>query len=126
MSAYHGIVIHGLRNGRELGFPTANIHLHDEVEIENGCYAVRVNVSDKTFSGMLYVGTRPTLNLHEISYEINIFDFHGDIYGMEIAFSIEGKIRDEQHFDNVKTLIEQLKHDKEDALAIIARKTNSN
>lgn len=117
---YRGIVIHGLQNGRKFGFPTANVKLDNAPEIGKGVYAVKLEVIGQQYKGMLYVGTRPTLDLNELSFEINILDFHKDIYDEVLSFEIIKKIRDEQRFDNVNALIEQLKLDRKAVRAALA------
>jgi len=117
---YFGAVVHGQGKGKEFGFPTINIRLiNNELNIEKGVYAVRVDIGrdaachvSTTYNGMLYVGTRPTLNMQEITVEIHIFDFNEDIYDQPISFQILHKIRDEIHFESVEKLIEQLHRDK--------------
>lgn len=112
---YSGIVIHGLHNGERLGFPTANVQLPDDVHIAKGVYAVWVYVEGKRHEGMLYVGTRPTLSLSELTYEINIFDFEGNLYGQELAFVIVKQLRAEQVFESRDALSAQLAKDCEAA-----------
>ena len=109
-----GTVIHGLGKGKDFGFPTVNIKLIDNsLQIAHGVYAVIVTVNSQNFQGMLYVGTRPTLNLHETTIEAHIFDFNEDIYNHQISFQILQKIRNEIHFKNIEELITQLHQDKE-------------
>jgi len=110
---YYGKVIRGLGNGRKFGFPTANIQLSEKSDIAKGVYAVGVYVDGKRHEGMLYVGTRPTLSLSELTYEIHLLDFQGDLYDKDLFFVIEKQVREEQHFANVEALIEQLQHDRE-------------
>ena len=109
-----GTVIHGLGKGKDLGFPTANIKLNDkELYIDKGVYAVTVTLDCQTYKGMLYVGTRPTLDLQEITIEIHILEFNEDIYNMQIFFQIVQKIRNEVQFGSIDELIEQLHRDRE-------------
>jgi len=116
-----GTVVHGLGRGKDFGFPTVNIKLtNNELHIENGVYVVSITLYRDvahdvpiTFKGMLYVGTRPTLNLQETTIEIHILDFNEDIYDQQIFFQILHKIRDEIQFENIDALIEQLHRDKE-------------
>jgi riboflavin kinase/FMN adenylyltransferase len=75
-----GTVIHGLENGRKFGFPTANVQPDTPPALEKGVYAVWVKIDGKRYKGMLYVGTRPTLGLHEPTYEINIFNCRKNLY----------------------------------------------
>jgi riboflavin kinase/FMN adenylyltransferase len=109
-----GTVIRGLGKGKDFGFPTANIKLiNNELHIENGVYVVNIEICNQEFNGMLYVGTRPTFDLQEITIEIHIFDFREDIYNQQIFFQILHKIRNEIDFESTEKLIEQLYHDKE-------------
>ena len=111
---YEGFVITGLGKGKEFGFRTINIILiNNEINIENGVYATLVTIQNQTYKGMLYVGTRPTLNLKDFSIEIHLFDFNEDIYHQQISFRILRKIRDEIKFKDIATLVEQLHQDKE-------------
>jgi len=120
----HGTVVNGKRLGRKLGFPTANIEASDKFKIipGYGVYAVKVELNDVDYNGMLNIGTRPTFNNNadNRSIEVNIFDFEGDIYGKEITLKFVGKIRDEQKFNSIEMLINQLEKDKITALSILA------
>lgn len=106
-------VIHGYKNGRKFGFPTANLRLDEEVQIAKGVYAVWVKVEDNTYKGMLYVGTRPTLSLSELTYEVHILDFQGSLYGKRLSFTIVQQIREEKSFPSVDELVAQLALDRE-------------
>jgi len=109
----YGIVIHGRGKGKELGFPTINIKLIDKkIHINSGVYVVVTYVNNQAINGMLYVGTRPTFDLHETTIEIHLFDYNESIYEQQISFQIFHKIRDEVHFSDTNKLIEQLHQDK--------------
>jgi riboflavin kinase/FMN adenylyltransferase len=118
---FSGTVVQGFGRGKEFGFPTVNIKLNDnELYIENGVYAVTVTIcrgmaypAPTELHGMLYVGTRPTLDLQETTIEIHILDFDRNLYHHQISFQIIHKIRDEIRFDSVEKLIEQLHQDME-------------
>jgi riboflavin kinase/FMN adenylyltransferase len=122
----HGAVVEGKQLGRKLGFPTANIEASDKFKIipGYGVYAVKVELNGNDYNGMLNIGTRPTFNNNadNRSIEVNIFDFEGDIYGKEITLQFIGKIRDEQKFDNIEMLVNQLEKDKIEALKIMSEK----
>jgi len=122
----HGAVVEGKQLGRKLGFPTANIEASDKFKIipGYGVYAVKVELNGNDYNGMLNIGTRPTFNNNadNRSIEVNIFDFDGDIYGKEITLKFIGKIRDEQKFDNIEMLVNQLEKDKIEALKIMSEK----
>ena len=82
-----GEVVDGFRNGRKIGFPTANIKTDGNIIIpSNGVYAVTVNLNDGDIrKGMLNIGIRPTFdNGKNRSVEVNIFDFSENIYGKQI------------------------------------------
>ncbi len=119
----HGHVVFGKQLGRKLGFPTANIEASDKNKIipGYGVYAVKAEFNGTRYKGMLNIGTRPTFNNNadNRSIEVNIFDFEEDIYGKEITLKFIGKIREEQKFENIGMLVNQLRKDKIVALRII-------
>lgn len=117
-----GKVTDGFKIGRKLGFPTANIKPADTEKLipETGAYAVIVLVENSCFNGMLNIGNRPTIdNDTHISIEVNIFDFEKDIYNQQIKVSFVAKIRDEQKFNSLDELINQLYKDKISALKLL-------
>ena len=115
-----GTVVKGLGKGKMMGFPTANIKLiNNELHIDSGVYAVNVTIDNQKYRGMLYVGTRPTMNMLEQTIEIHIFEFEKNIYNMQILFQILHKIRDEIKFESEEKLMEQLHRDKETVKSLI-------
>ena len=109
-----GTVVTGLGRGKEFGFPTVNIKLNNsELYIEKGVYVVIITIDNQLYKGMLYVGTRPTLALKDMTIEIHILDFDKEIYNEQISFQILQKIRDEIHFSSIEKLVEQLHRDRE-------------
>lgn len=108
-----GTVIHGFKNGRKFGFPTANLRLDEESQIAKGVYAVWVDVEGNIYKGMLYIGTRPTLSLNKLTYEVHILDFQGSLYGKRLSITIVQQIREEKSFPNVDDLVAQLIRDRE-------------
>jgi len=110
----NGTVIEGNKLGRTIGFPTANIQVDSDIKLipGNGVYAVKVEVLNKTFNGMMNIGTRPTVSdLNNRSIEVNIFDFNLDIYNQKITVRFLSKIRDEKKFNGIEELKNQLKID---------------
>lgn len=110
-----GKVIHGNKLGRTIGFPTANIGVDDTLKIvpNRGVYAVTISIDGgKPLYGMMNIGFRPTVNqvLKEI-LEVNIFDFKDDIYGKSVRICLHKRIRNEEKFDSIDSLITQLKQD---------------
>ncbi len=77
-----------------------------------GVYASKVGYKNKGFNSMTNIGIRPTINTHQLTIETNIFDFDEDIYYEKITVKLIDRIRDEQKFDSLDVLKEQLKKDK--------------
>lgn len=106
-----GRVIHGCKQGRQLGFPTANVALKRQVSPVNGVFAVKIKISDKEYYGVANVGSKPTLNGQKMLLEVHIFDFKQDIYGTFISVELITKLRNEQKFDTLDQLIAQIDAD---------------
>ena len=119
-----GKVIEGKQLGRKLGFPTANIETLDNHKLVpgDGVYAVFVQTGGEIYKGMLNIGIRPTVNYNadHKSIEVHIFDFESDIYNSEITLYFVLKIRDEQKFEGIVALQEQLVKDRILALSILS------
>jgi riboflavin kinase/FMN adenylyltransferase len=117
-----GRVIKGDKLGRMLGFPTANIDLdaHDKLIPTDGIYAVKVTHEKIVYGGMLYIGTRPTVDGSKRSIEVNIFDFDKEIYGESLQVSFIKLLRMDSKFHDLESLKEQLHKDKSSALKALA------
>lgn len=114
----NGTVVSGYRVGRKIGFPTANLRVDepDKLVPSDGVYAVRVTVAGQVYGGMLSIGYRPTIgNGPDRSIEVNIFNFHSDIYEQYIRLSFVRYLRPELKFNSVDELIAQLHKDAVDA-----------
>lgn len=110
-----GTIVNGYKVGRKLGFPTANIQVDEPFKIIPGIgvYAVWVYLKGKTYKGMLYIGDRPTLdNGNNITLEVNILDFTGDIYNNEITVAFIYYVRGDVKFGSLDELKEQLGRDR--------------
>lgn len=118
----NGIVIHGDKRGRKIGYPTANLKAEhpNKVIPKNGVYAVRVRVGEHWYGGMMNIGHRPTFDKIELRLEVNIFDFDEDIYGQTIQVRFHKRLRDEVKFSGIDELVEQLGIDKESALEYLS------
>ena len=101
--------------GRQIGYPTANIEVLDAYKIipSHGVYAVWVHWKMQSYKGMLNIGMRPTLNNGlNVSIEVHLLDFDQDLYGELMEIEFIQKIREEQKFDSLSDLTEQLGKDK--------------
>ncbi|MGC5324070.1 bifunctional riboflavin kinase/FAD synthetase [Brevibacillus sp. SYSU BS000544] len=109
-----GVVVHGDKRGRTIGFPTANVSPDKPYLIgKNGVYGVRLTVDNKTYNGVMNIGIKPTFELEkkEKSLEVHLFDFSDMIYDKEVSVEILFFIRDEQKFAGVDALIAQIQKD---------------
>ncbi len=115
-----GKVIKGReRGGSQLGFPTANIKLHDELCPQMGVYAVTVETVVGTFDGVANIGYSPTFDDHIFTIEVHILDFSQDIYGTRIRVNMIKKLRNEIKFSGIDALSAQIHADIENARKIL-------
>lgn len=113
--AIKGRVVHGEKNGRKFGFPTANVLLKRLVSPVAGVYAVTVNIKNESYQGVANIGCRPTLNGVRQQLEVHIFNFEQDIYGQQIDVVLLKKIRQEHKFETINALTEQINRDSKEA-----------
>jgi riboflavin kinase / FMN adenylyltransferase len=116
-----GVVIHGDKRGRELGFPTANIRLDPSCGLKHGVYAVRVGVGGRRYDGVANFGVRPMFDNGAPLLEAFLFDFDGELYGKTVDVAFIGWIRPEQKFDSVETLKRQMAADSAQARDALLR-----
>jgi len=109
---FSGKVVEGLHIGKTLGYPTANLLLHDEKLIPaRGVYAAKAIIHGQEHFGMLYIGNRPTFNNNELSIEINIFNFTGNLYNEIIRIVPVKRLRTDKKFLDATELITQIQAD---------------
>jgi riboflavin kinase/FMN adenylyltransferase len=107
-----GIVGHGDKLGRTIGFPTANVMLGRYLRPAYGVYAVRCRLSDgRVFNGAANIGIRPMFDPPKELLEVHLFDFAGDLYGQKIAVELHHYLRPEARFDGLDALVEQIAAD---------------
>ena len=124
--AIEGSVVGGYGIGHKIGFPTANIQPSYDRKLlpADGVYAVKVCLGYENEepthepyfkgTGMLNIGHRPTVNNgEERSIEVHILDFEGDLYGRSLRLEFVERLRDEQSFGSIDSLIAQLNADRE-------------
>ena len=119
-----GLVIHGEKRGRDLGYPTANIRLDKNCGLKHGIYAVRVGhgqgKDQVRLDGVASFGRRPTFDNGAPLLEIFLFDFNGDLYGKTLDVAFIAFIREELKFDSVEALVRQMDDDSAWARAALA------
>tara|TARA_B100000929_G_scaffold290029_1_gene282320 strand:- start:373 stop:1305 length:933 start_codon:yes stop_codon:yes gene_type:complete len=107
-----GSVITGMKRGKSLGFPTANLKANEDIAIpSNGIYATVATIKGVRYPAATSVGTNPTFPGKEQTIETYILDFDKNIYGQSLSISFYEKLRNELTFDSVDNLIEQMKSD---------------
>ena len=110
-----GRVEHGEHVGTRLGFPTANLVPVDEKQLvpAAGAYAVKVRMENSVEwkHGMMNIGMRPTFDGHRRTLEVHVFRLNEDLYGQQLLVSFVERLREEQRFETVEALINQLQQD---------------
>ena len=111
--SYTGTVVRGKRLGSSIGFPTANVQLHNLTQLPRfGVYAVRVHIDKKTYLGCLNIGINPTVEANlDTKIEIHILEFDEIIYDKDISFELIEFIRDEKKFGSIDDLTAQIQLD---------------
>ncbi len=126
-----GTIKRGKGIGRQLNFPTANLHIEESYKLipKTGSYVVQCMIGERKVYGMMNIGFNPTIsengkspNERKESIEVHFFDFDEDLYEQKLQIDILERLRDEQKFDSVEALKEQLAKDKQKSLALITGK----
>lgn len=117
-----GVVKHGNKLGRSLGFPTANIELDPSNRLRHGIYAVTLEADGVLREGVANFGRRPTFDNGPPLLEVFVFDFDGDLYGKEVEVAFHGFIRGEEKFESAEALVERMRDDAAKARRILARR----
>ncbi len=117
-----GIIKKGRGLGKQLDFPTANLHIEESYKLipKNGVYVVRAHLNDQIVHGMMNIGFNPTVDGRTRSKEIHFFDFNKNLYDQKIQVELLERIRDEVKFDSVEALKDQLQKDKKFSLKLIS------
>lgn len=109
-----GGVARGEGRGRKLGYPTANIELEDARKLvpKRGVYATKVTLpTGERRGGMMNIGRRPTFDEMDVTVEVHLLDFEGDLYGETLSVQFLQRLRDEQKFESAGALAAQLSED---------------
>lgn len=120
---FSGVVVHGNKLGRKLGYPTANLKITDEEKIVpgNGIYAVYAQPEgySERLKAMMSIGFRPTVDGKKRVIEVNIFDFDEEIYDQTLKVFVKKYLREEIKFDGLVELVKQIDQDKIDSLKVL-------
>lgn len=124
---FSGVVVHGDKLGRQLGYPTANLKITEDDKIipANGIYAVYAepepgeDTGIKRYKGMMSIGFRPTVDGKKRVVEVNIFNFSKEIYDQTLKVTVKKYLREEIKFDGLESLVKQIDQDKLDSLKVL-------
>jgi riboflavin kinase / FMN adenylyltransferase len=121
--AIRGVVQHGDKRGREIGYPTANLGLENYLRPRYGIYAVtgRVLATGEELAGAANIGVRPQFDPPKELLEPHFFDFSGDLYGQEIEVAFRHFLRPEARFDSLVALTAQMARDCDDARRVLSQ-----
>ncbi len=115
-----GEVTHGDARGRTIGFPTANIYLHQHIEPARGVYAITARLPDGAIvKGVANIGQRPTVGGLESRLEAHLFDFAADLYGQTLTIALHHFLREEKKFASFDALKTQILQDAAQARAML-------
>ena len=118
-----GTVIKGKGRGKSiLNIPTANITSPVEIAPKEGVYAVRVGYRGSIYDGVANIGKNPTFGNADVSYEVHLFGFSGDLIGESLRIYFIDRIRNERTFPDVATLEKQIREDMDIAGKILIAK----
>ena len=118
--AVSGRVVRGRQLGRMLGFPTANLRFAGKTPALGGIHATWVHgVGDRPWPAVSSFGTRPTVGGVEPLLEAHLFDFDGDLYGQRISIEFVAKLRDEEKYPDLPTLVAQMDRDADMARRVL-------
>lgn len=120
--AIRGIVEHGDKRGRTIGYPTANVTIDNYLRPKYGIYAVtgRLLATGQVLHGAANIGIRPQFEPPKELLEPYFFDFSGDLYGQEIEVAFHHFLRGEAKFDSLEALIEQMDKDCTEARRLLS------
>jgi riboflavin kinase / FMN adenylyltransferase len=110
-----GPVVQGMKRGRKLGFPTANISIGDPEKLmpREGIYAVYGVVGGRRLPGLLHIGPRPTFGGYPSSVELHLLDWEGDLYGKIVRVDFCAWLREIVAYPSAEELVEQMRRDAE-------------
>ena len=117
-----GVVARGEGRGRKLGYPTANLALEDARKLvpKRGVYATTVTLPNgQTRGGMMNIGRRPTFDEMDVTVEVHLLDFDGDLYGARLSVQFLQRLRAEQKFESADALAAQLSEDEKHCRTVI-------
>ncbi|MGE4570304.1 MAG: bifunctional riboflavin kinase/FAD synthetase [Gammaproteobacteria bacterium] len=106
-----GLIAHGAKKGRTIGFPTINIGIRRNLSPVLGVFAVLVEINSITYYGVCNVGKRPTVSGEKTLLEVFLFDFDQEVYGERATVTFKYRVREEKKFASFDELKIQITED---------------
>lgn len=118
-----GNIIHGRGLGKQWNYPTVNIQIPETYKLipKSGVYIISTTIADKQVYGIMNIGFRPTVDGKHQTIEVHLLDFQADLYGELIQVQLLHRLRDEQKFNSVNELFDQIKRDEKVARELIKK-----
>lgn len=118
-----GTIKKGKGLGRQIQFPTANISIEESYKLipKNGSYIVSSIINENVVYGMMNIGYNPTVDGTKKTIEVHFFDFDENLYGKKLQIDLLSRLRDEQKFESLEDLKNQLAKDREKSLHFISK-----
>ncbi|WP_299757601.1 bifunctional riboflavin kinase/FAD synthetase [uncultured Pontibacter sp.] len=115
------VVVEGDKIGRTIGYPTANLALPPAHKLipGNGVYAVWASINEDRYPAMMNIGLRPTVEGKQLTLEVHLLDFDGDLYGKTVTVQFVEQLRKERKFETLDALKLQLEKDKQASQEIL-------
>ncbi len=110
-----GTVVRGAGRGADLGFPTANLTLRDQLVPQDGVYVTQVVVEGSSHASVTNIGSRPTFAEGKFTIETHLLDGSGDLYDRTIEVHFLARLRPELKFASAEALVQQVRRDVERA-----------
>ncbi len=112
-----GEVIKGQGLGKKISYPTINLHISEDYKLipKTGVYVVKTIIDNKTVYGIMNIGFRPTVDGKHQTIEVHLLNFNADLYGKKIRIQMLKRIREEQKFESLEALTQQIRKDEQTA-----------
>ncbi|HEX8518423.1 MAG TPA: riboflavin kinase, partial [Pseudonocardia sp.] len=115
-----GVVVHGFRRGRELGFPTANVASPPFTALPaDGVYAGRFVIGGRELPAAVSVGSNPTFSGTERTVEAHVLDVDEDFYGHEVGVDLVARLRGQERYDDLDALVAAIRGDVDRTRALL-------
>lgn len=116
-----GEIEKGKALGRTINYPTANLKLKEKYKLipKNGVYVVASIIEGKKIFGITSIGTNPTVGGKKRTIETHFLNFNKDLYGKEITIEFLKHIRDEETFDSIEELRQEIEIDEKKAIQFL-------